>query len=101
MGNQAVKQTSPSSGHEKSSQLLQKHGGSLVTNMERVPKVVLTKMILPKNFDFNAVATIRLKSLYTQLPGEGQGHGLLTNGISRNTKRMRFHTKTIPLDDDE
>lgn len=52
-----------------------------------------------KSFDFNA--EVNLKRIWNNLPCPSPGKNLLSTGIIKNTKRMRFQTKTILLDDDE
>ncbi|XP_037948408.1 probable lysine-specific demethylase 4A [Teleopsis dalmanni] len=51
--------------------------------------------------DYNAIFNDQIERLWNQLPSETVGRNLLTNGIIKNTNRMRFHTKTIILSDDE
>lgn len=85
----------------------QKRGCSSVaiqgeSSFAKIPKVVLTKIdSQTKNFDFNAIAVVRLKRLWLELPNGKDGKNLLTNGIIKNTKRMRFQTKALTLDDEE
>nr|XP_036234079.1 probable lysine-specific demethylase 4A [Bactrocera oleae] len=69
----------------------------------KVPKIILTKIdsASSKNLDINAIAVMRFKKLWNNIPCEKEGKNLLTNGIIKNTKRMRFQTKTIKLDDEE
>uniref|UniRef100_A0A1A9W6X7 [histone H3]-trimethyl-L-lysine(9) demethylase n=1 Tax=Glossina brevipalpis TaxID=37001 RepID=A0A1A9W6X7_9MUSC len=77
-------------------------------NFQKIPKIVLHKIDRPtaakavtKPLDFNATAVVKLKRLWQNLPCPTAGTNLLTNGIIKNTKRMRFQTKTILLDEDE
>ncbi|TDG48942.1 hypothetical protein AWZ03_004626 [Drosophila navojoa] len=57
---------------------------------------------LPKEkYDFNSVAVVRVKRLWNALPCEKPGTNLLPNGIVKNTKRMRFQTKVLTLDDED
>lgn len=71
----------------------------------RIPTIKLHKIdnqnVVPKHFDFNAIAVVKLKRLWQELPCPKQGKNLLTNGIIKNTKRMRFQTKTIILEDED
>ncbi|ALC42738.1 Kdm4A [Drosophila busckii] len=53
-----------------------------------------------EKYDFNSIAVVRIKRLWNDLPGE-PGTNLLTNGIVKNTKRMRFQTKVLTLDDED
>ena len=71
----------------------------------KIPTIKLHKIdnqnVVPKHFDFNAIAVVKLKRLWQELPCPKQGKNLLTNGIIKNTKRMRFQTKTIILEDED
>lgn len=78
----------------------QKRGCSSL-NIEKGPRIMLKKVEMDKKLDFNAMAVVRLKRLFARLPGVKQGKNLLTNGIIKNTKRMRFQTRTIMLDEEE
>ncbi|KAH8372668.1 hypothetical protein KR009_002381 [Drosophila setifemur] len=55
----------------------------------------------PKRYDFNSVAVVRVKRLWNALPCPETGLNLLTNGVVKNTKRMRFQTKVLTLDDED
>ncbi|XP_067630143.1 probable lysine-specific demethylase 4A [Eurosta solidaginis] len=69
----------------------------------KIPKIILTKIdsASSKNLDFNAIAAVRFKRLWNNLPCDQEGKSLLTNGIIKNTKRMRFQTSTIIMDDED
>lgn len=54
-----------------------------------------------EKYDFNSTAVVRIKRLWDALPCSEQGTNLLTNGIVKNTKRMRFQTKILTLDDED
>ncbi|EDW74538.2 uncharacterized protein Dwil_GK21350 [Drosophila willistoni] len=54
-----------------------------------------------KKCDFNSTAVVRIKRLWNDLPNPKPGTNLLTNGIVKNTKRMRFQTKVLTLDDED
>lgn len=76
--------------------------------MKKIPTIKLHKIdnynstnSQQKHCDFNAVAVVKLKRLWQELPCPKPGKNLLTNGIIKNTKRMRFQTKTILLDDED
>uniref|UniRef100_A0A1A9V2H0 [histone H3]-trimethyl-L-lysine(9) demethylase n=1 Tax=Glossina austeni TaxID=7395 RepID=A0A1A9V2H0_GLOAU len=78
------------------------------TTFKKIPRVVLHKIDRPnavaaaaKHLDFNSTAVAKLKRVWQDLPSPTTGNNLLTNGIIKNTKRMRFQTKTILLDEDE
>lgn len=55
----------------------------------------------PKKYDFNSVAVVRVRRLWNDLPSTENGVNLLTNGVVKNTKRMRFQTKVLTLDDED
>uniref|UniRef100_A0A0B4K7U3 [histone H3]-trimethyl-L-lysine(9) demethylase n=1 Tax=Drosophila melanogaster TaxID=7227 RepID=A0A0B4K7U3_DROME len=55
----------------------------------------------PKRYDFNTEAVVRVKRLWNELPCPDRGANLLTNGVVKNTKRMRFQTKVLTLDDED
>ncbi|EDX06088.1 probable lysine-specific demethylase 4A [Drosophila simulans] len=55
----------------------------------------------PKRYDFNTEAVVRVKRLWNELPCPDSGANLLTNGVVKNTKRMRFQTKVLTLDDED
>ncbi|KAH8290239.1 hypothetical protein KR054_001237 [Drosophila jambulina] len=55
----------------------------------------------PKKYDFNQVAVVRVRRLWKELPSTENGVNLLTNGVVKNTKRMRFQTKVLTLDDED
>ncbi|XP_023300244.2 probable lysine-specific demethylase 4A [Lucilia cuprina] len=75
--------------------------------LKKIPTIKLHKIdnnhnnTQQKHYDYNATAVIKLKRLWQELPCPKQGKNLLTNGIIKNTKRMRFQTKTIILDDED
>ncbi|XP_055374308.1 probable lysine-specific demethylase 4A [Condylostylus longicornis] len=50
-------------------------------------------------FNFNAVAIVKLKKIWNQLPG-GCPKLLFGDHIVKNSKRMRFQTKTIDLNEE-
>ncbi|KAH8367154.1 hypothetical protein KR084_005008 [Drosophila pseudotakahashii] len=54
-----------------------------------------------KRYDFNSEAVVRVKRLWNELPCPQTGVNLLTNGVVKNTKRMRFQTKVLTLDDED
>ncbi|KAI8037116.1 hypothetical protein M5D96_009863 [Drosophila gunungcola] len=54
-----------------------------------------------KRYDFNSEAVVRVKRLWNALPCPQPGVNLLTNGVVKNTKRMRFQTKVLTLDDED
>lgn len=54
-----------------------------------------------EKYDFNSIAVVRIKRLWNALPCSQPGTNLLTNGIVKNTKRMRFQTKVLTLDDED
>ncbi|XP_017012514.1 probable lysine-specific demethylase 4A [Drosophila takahashii] len=54
-----------------------------------------------KRYDFNSEAVVRVKRLWNELPCPQAGVNLLTNGVVKNTKRMRFQTKVLTLDDED
>ena len=62
----------------------------------------------PKKEHFRKVAATRsnesnnkIKKVWNQISGGGYAKNLLESGIVKNTKRMRFQTKTISLFDEE
>ncbi|XP_043662171.1 probable lysine-specific demethylase 4A [Drosophila teissieri] len=55
----------------------------------------------PRRYDFNSEAVVRVKRLWNELPCPNPGVNLLTNGVVKNTKRMRFQTKVLTLDDED
>ncbi|KAH8391108.1 hypothetical protein KR215_007141 [Drosophila sulfurigaster] len=57
--------------------------------------------ITKEKYDFNSIAVVRVKRLWNALPCTENGTNLLPNGVVKNTKRMRFQTKVLTLDDDE
>lgn len=73
--------------------------------LKKVPTIKLRKIdnqnTQQKHYDFNAIAVVKLKRVWQDLPCPKKGKNLLTNGIIKNTKRMRFQTKTILLDDED
>lgn len=72
---------------------------------KKIPTIKLRKIdnqiAIQRHFDFNAIAVVKLKRLWNELPCPKQGKNLLANGIIKNTKRMRFQTKTILLDEED
>ena len=54
-----------------------------------------------EKYDFNSIAVVRVKRLWNALPCSEQGTNLLTNGVVKNTKRMRFQTKVLTLEDED
>ncbi|KAM8713023.1 hypothetical protein ACLKA7_013353 [Drosophila subpalustris] len=54
-----------------------------------------------EKYDFNSIAVVRVKRMWNALPCSEQGTNLLTNGVVKNTKRMRFQTKVLTLDDED
>lgn len=54
-----------------------------------------------KFLKFRDRVVVRLKRLWHDLPSPQTDVNLLKNGIVKNTKRMRFETKTIELTDDD
>lgn len=64
-------------------------------------KLSPTKVLIQKpQYNFNAIAIVKLKKIWNKLPG-GCVKNLLKDGIVKNNKRMRFQTKTINLEDEE
>ncbi|XP_013106152.1 probable lysine-specific demethylase 4A [Stomoxys calcitrans] len=74
--------------------------------LKKVPTLKLHKLDtselgLQKQMDFSNVIAEQLQQIWKDLPCPNPGENLLTDGIIKNTKRMRFQTKTIILDDDD
>ncbi|XP_061388774.1 probable lysine-specific demethylase 4A [Musca vetustissima] len=57
--------------------------------------------VTSKSVDYNATVAVQIQRIWNALPCPTVGKNLLTNGIIKNTKRMRFQTKTILLDDED
>ncbi|XP_075164890.1 lysine demethylase 4A [Haematobia irritans] len=71
--------------------------------LRKVPTLKLHKIdATQKQMDSNNTAAQKLKHIWKELlPCHKPGSNLLLSGIIKNTKRMRFQTRTILLDDDD
>ncbi|KAH8339850.1 hypothetical protein KR067_000483 [Drosophila pandora] len=74
-----------------------------VVKIRKLPqKTIVPEPTATQNkYDFNSVAMVRVKRLWNALPCPETGVNLLNNGVVKNTKRMRFQTKVLTLDDEE
>ncbi|KAH8233321.1 hypothetical protein KR026_006773 [Drosophila bipectinata] len=74
-----------------------------VVKIRKLPikTIVPEQTAAPNKYDFNSVAVVRVKRLWDALPCPETGVNLLNNGVVKNTKRMRFQTKVLTLDDEE
>lgn len=76
-----------------------------VVKLRKLPPATPAKKETPaepvEKYDFNSIAVVRIKRLWNALPCPQPGTNLLTNGIVKNTKRMRFQTKVLTLDDED
>ncbi|EDW01194.1 probable lysine-specific demethylase 4A [Drosophila grimshawi] len=72
-----------------------------LTTQTANPQIEASASTSTKKYDFNSIAVVRVKRLWKELPNENTGTNLLTNGIVKNTKRMRFQTKVLTLDDED
>lgn len=74
-----------------------------VVKIRKLPQkpIVPEPTATQNKYDFNSVAMVRVKRLWNALPCPETGVNLLNNGVVKNTKRMRFQTKVLTLDDEE
>lgn len=77
-----------------------------VVKLRKLPSVLpvaqsTTPASTNKKYDFNSIAVVRVKRLWNALPCEKPGTNLLPNGVVKNTKRMRFQTKVLTLEDED
>lgn len=74
----------------------------VIVKLRKLPPVHKASPAQPaEKYDFNSIAVVRIKRLWNDLPCPQPGTNLLTNGIVKNTKRMRFQTKVLTLDDED
>ncbi|EDW58766.1 probable lysine-specific demethylase 4A [Drosophila virilis] len=74
---------------------------TVVPTAESAPVEAATEPDTKKKYDFNSIAVVRVKRMWNALPCTEPGTNLLTNGVVKNTKRMRFQTKVLTLEDED
>ncbi|XP_030382799.1 probable lysine-specific demethylase 4A isoform X2 [Scaptodrosophila lebanonensis] len=72
-----------------------------VVKLRKLPSVSPSPSSVRNKYDFNSIAAAQIKRAWNELPCDKPGTNLLTNGIVKNTKRMRFQTKELTLDDED
>ncbi|EDW32543.1 GL10386 [Drosophila persimilis] len=74
-----------------------------VVKLRKLPQsaMVSEPPATPEKYDFNSIVEKGVKRLWEELPNPNPGVNLLNNGVVKNTKRMRFHTKVLTLEDED